>query len=86
MTETAQATDEQKPKPKKVKPEIVIGSNQGEARRAAAAIGLPKAAAIAIDQLTDDHLELPIGVARVPGDNASGWAKLDGATTIDLLK
>lgn len=73
-------------KKKPAKPDLVVGSNQGEARRAAATLGLPKTAAIAIDQLTDDHLGQTIGTARVPGDNATGWAKLDGATTTNLLE
>lgn len=87
MNEENETPEPTKPTTKKkpIKPELVVGSNQGEARRAAAALGLPKTAAIAIDQLTDNHLDQAIGTARVEGDNASGWAKLEGATTTNLL-
>lgn len=84
--DTTEPTDTIEHLEAQTEPTLVVGSNQGEARRAAAALDLPKRNAIAIDQLTDDHLDQTIGTARVDGDNASGWTKLEGVATINLLE
>lgn len=93
MTDTDTDTNPRPAKAKPAKPAditLVVGSNQGEARRAADALGLPRQAAVAIDTVDLDNLPKVIGIARVASDNAAPWAPFLAAaerqaTLIDLL-
>lgn len=76
MTDTENPTLVETKKPEPIS--LVIGSNQGHARRHAETRGLPKAAAIAINEpLPDITKNQTILLARPTGDRAANWDDIE---------